>query len=69
VPAPSPRHAADAPKHASRPDPVDARRAARFKNAQARIAKIVDGSPPLTEDQLHTLALLLTGGRDHHPEP
>jgi hypothetical protein len=35
------------------------RRAARFKFAQARIRKIVDGAPPLTDDQLAKLAVLL----------
>jgi hypothetical protein len=37
-------------------------RLARFKAARERIRRIVDGSPPLTEDQRHQLALLLTGG-------
>jgi hypothetical protein len=39
-----------------------ARRAARFKFAQDRIRKIVDGMPPLTEEQLSSLAVLLHGG-------
>jgi hypothetical protein len=42
---------AEAAEHASR--------LARFRAAQERIAKIVDGSPPLTEDQRQTLVLLL----------
>jgi hypothetical protein len=47
----------------SGPDRTEnARRAARFKAARDRIRKIVDGSPPLTEEQRHQLALLLTGG-------
>ena len=41
----------------------DARRQARFKAAEERIKRIVDGAPPLTEDQLSKLAVLLYGGR------
>jgi len=44
-------------------DPTEnARRAARFKFAQDRIKKIVDGMPPLTDEQLSKLAVLLHGG-------
>ena len=39
-----------------------ARRASRFKAAEDRIKKIVDGMPPLTDDQLAKLAVLLHGG-------
>jgi hypothetical protein len=43
-------------------DPTEnARRAARFKFAQDRIRKIVDGMPPLTDEQLAKLAVLLHG--------
>ena len=41
----------------------DARRQSRFKAAEERIKRIVDGAPPLTEDQLSKLAVLLYGGR------
>jgi hypothetical protein len=37
----------------------NARRAARFRFAQDRIRKIVDGAPPLTDEQLAKLAVLL----------
>lgn len=37
----------------------NARRAARYKFAQDRIKKIVDGMPPLTDEQLANLATLL----------
>jgi hypothetical protein len=41
-------------------DPTEnARRAARFKFAQDRIKRIVDGMPPLTDEQLSKLAVLL----------
>jgi hypothetical protein len=40
----------------------DARRNARYTYAQRRIQKIVDGMPPLTDEQLTSLAVLL------HPE-
>ena len=44
-------------------DPTEpARRAARFKFAQDRIKKIVDGMPPLTNEQLSKLAVLLQPG-------
>jgi hypothetical protein len=44
-------------------DPTEnARRAARFKFAQDRIKRIVDGAPPLTDEQLSKLAVLLHGG-------
>jgi hypothetical protein len=47
----------------TRTDPTEpARRAARFKFAEARIKKIVDGMPPLTDEQLSKLAVLLHGG-------
>lgn len=36
-----------------------ARRAARYKFAEARIKKIVDAAPPLTEEQRAHLAALL----------
>jgi hypothetical protein len=64
------RHAADKPPAATadtRPWLVDARRLARFKAARERIRRIVDGSPPLTDEQRHQLALLLTGGEPPHP--
>jgi len=38
------------------------RRLSRFKAAEERIRRIVDGSPPLTEQQLSALAVLLHGG-------
>jgi hypothetical protein len=40
----------------------DARRQARYRFAQDRIRKIVDGMPPLTDEQLSKLAVLLHGG-------
>jgi hypothetical protein len=41
-------------------DPTeDARRAARFKFAQDRVQKIVDGMPKLSDEQLSRLAVLL----------
>jgi hypothetical protein len=40
----------------------EARRAARYQFARERIKRIVDGSPPLTEEQLSDLAVLLHGG-------
>ena len=44
-------------------DPTEnARRAARFKFAQDRIKRIVDGMPPLTDEQLSRLAVLLRPG-------
>jgi hypothetical protein len=42
----------------------NARRAARFKFARARIEKIVAGSPKLTDQELSDLAVLLHGGGD-----
>jgi hypothetical protein len=45
----------------------DARRQSRFKAAEERIKRIVDGAPPLTPAQRERLALLLqpgTGGGD-----
>ena len=51
------------PDNRAATDPTEnARRAARFKFAQDRIRKIVDGMPPLTDEQLSTLAVLLHGG-------
>jgi hypothetical protein len=41
---------------------INARRAARMRAAEDRIQKIVDGAPPLTTEQRHTLATLLAGG-------
>jgi hypothetical protein len=41
---------------------LEARRAARYKFAEARINRIVEGSPELTEEQLSRLAVLLYGG-------
>jgi hypothetical protein len=40
----------------------DARRQSRFKAAQERIKRIVDGAPPLTPAQRERLALLLRPG-------
>jgi hypothetical protein len=40
----------------------DARRSARFKFAADRIRRIVDGAPPLTDEQRAKLALLLHPG-------
>jgi hypothetical protein len=40
----------------------NARRSARYLAAQERIKRIVAGSPPLTEQQLADLAVLLHGG-------
>lgn len=37
----------------------DARRSARYRFAQDRIKRIVDGMPPLTDEQLSRLAVLL----------
>jgi len=42
-----------------------ARRSWRFKAAQERIRKIVDGWPPLTDEQRTQLALLLQPGGDN----
>jgi hypothetical protein len=39
-----------------------ARRAARYRFAEDRIRKIVDGAPPLTPEQRHRLAAILTAG-------
>lgn len=41
----------------------DARRAARYKFARERIKRIVAGSPPLTDQELSDLAVLLYGGQ------
>lgn len=44
---------------------LEARRAWRFKAAEERIRRIVDGMPPLTDEQREKLALLLhPGGTD-----
>ncbi|HEY1002856.1 MAG TPA: hypothetical protein VGD83_24760 [Streptosporangiaceae bacterium] len=40
----------------------DARRQSRFKAAEERIKRIVDGAPPLTPAQRERLALLLHPG-------
>lgn len=40
----------------------DARRASRYKFAAERIKKIVDGMPPLSDEQLSKLAVLLRPG-------
>jgi hypothetical protein len=42
----------------------DMRRNARFTYAQRRIKKIVDGMPPLTDEQLSRLAVLLQAGSE-----
>ena len=39
-----------------------ARREARYKFAEDRIKRIVDGMPPLSDEQLAKLAILLRGG-------
>jgi hypothetical protein len=39
-----------------------ARREHRYRAAEERIRKIVDGAPPLTAEQRDKLALLLRGG-------
>jgi hypothetical protein len=50
----------DIPSVGVRTDSTEiARRASRFKAAQARIKKIVDGAPALTDDQLRQLSVLL----------
>lgn len=40
----------------------EARRQARYKFAEDRIRRIVDGMPPLTDEQLSKLAVLIHGG-------
>ena len=40
----------------------DARRLSRFKAAEQRIKRIVDGMPALTDEQLSKLAVLLRAG-------
>ncbi len=40
----------------------EARRNSRFKFAEERIRKIVDGAPPLTAEQRDQLAAILLGG-------
>jgi hypothetical protein len=45
------------------PDPTEnARRAARYKFSQNRIRKIVDGAPPLSDEQLAELAAIIQSG-------
>ena len=44
----------------------DARRNARFTYAERRIRKIVDGAPPLTDEQRSKLAVLLQAGAEVH---
>jgi hypothetical protein len=57
---PVPR-AADLPTPEERRDALEpACRAARFKYAEERIRKIVDGAPELTDEQLRKLAVLLS---------
>jgi hypothetical protein len=52
-----------APDPDDRTDPTEnARRAARYTFARKRIKKIVDGMPPLTDEQLSKLAVLLQAG-------
>jgi hypothetical protein len=41
---------------------LEARRQSRYKYATDRIKRIVDGMPPLTDEQLSKLAVLLRGG-------
>jgi hypothetical protein len=41
---------------------ANARQSWRFKAAQERIRKIVDGMPPLSDEQRQQLALLLAPG-------
>jgi hypothetical protein len=56
--------AASDPDDRAGTDPTEAaRRAARFKAAENRIQKIVDGLPPLTNEQLSKLAVLLVRDR------
>jgi hypothetical protein len=40
---------------------LEARRQSRYKYATDRVKRIVDGMPPLTDDQLAKLAVLLRG--------
>jgi len=40
----------------------DARRESRFKAAQSRVKRIVEGSPELTDEQLDQLAAIINGG-------
>ena len=40
----------------------EARRSARYKFAEDRVRKIVDGSPELTDEQLAKLAAIINGG-------
>ena len=52
------------PADDERPDPtVIARRNARFHFARERIRRIVDGMPPLSDEQLAALARLLREDR------
>ena len=51
---------ADLPTHEQRSEAtLPARREARFRYAQERIRKIVEGAPPLTQEQRSKLAALL----------
>jgi hypothetical protein len=51
---------ADLPTHQERSQAtLPARREARFRYAQERIRKIVEGAPPLTQEQRDKLAALL----------
>ncbi len=54
----------DLPTREERSDAlINARRAARYKFAEDRIRKIVDGAPPLTAEQLDRLAAILRPSR------
>ncbi len=55
----------DLPTREQRSDAlINARRAARYKFAEDRIRKIVDGAPPLTPEQLTRLAAILAPAAD-----
>lgn len=45
-------------REATEPAPL----AARYKYAEDRIQRIVDGMPPLTDEQLSRLAAIINGG-------
>jgi hypothetical protein len=51
----------DVPKEEVRRLTEDARRDSRYKFAEERIRKIVEGAPPLTAEQRAKLAALLAG--------
>jgi len=58
-------HVRDLPTHEERVAfTEDARREARFKHAEARVRKIVDGAPKLSDAQRSRLASLLAPGGD-----